>query len=248
ESFLDYRKETIYFLFLDRFSDGDTSNNTGFNPATYDPNNLKKYTGGDIRGLINKLPYLKSLGVTSIWITPPVDNVNNIDPGGNTGYHGYWARDYFRIDEHFGTIDDFKELTSLMHSPEFQMKLVLDYAPNHSNANDENEFGALYRDGVFITDYPTDVSASTNWYHHNGGVTDWNNFFQVKNHNLFNLSDLNQSSSDVYQYLLDGSKFWIDAGVDAIRIDAIKHMDKSFIQKWTTDVYNYAKSIGREGF
>ncbi|HBR2633218.1 TPA: alpha amylase C-terminal domain-containing protein [Klebsiella pneumoniae] len=248
ESFLDYRKETIYFLFLDRFSDGDTSNNTGFNPATYDPNNLKKYTGGDIRGLINKLPYLKSLGVTSIWITPPVDNVNNIDPAGNTGYHGYWARDYFRIDEHFGTIDDFKELTSLMHSPEFQMKLVLDYAPNHSNANDENEFGALYRDGVFITDYPTDVSASTNWYHHNGGVTDWNNFFQVKNHNLFNLSDLNQSSSDVYQYLLDGSKFWIDAGVDAIRIDAIKHMDKSFIQKWTTDVYNYAKSIGREGF
>lgn len=61
-------------------------------------------------------------------ITPPVDNVNNIDPAGNTGYHGYWARDYFRIDEHFGTIDDFKELTSLMHSPEFQMKLVLDYA------------------------------------------------------------------------------------------------------------------------
>lgn len=70
----------------------------------------------------------------------------------------------------------------------------------------------------------------------------------MKNHNLFNLSDLNQSNTDVYQYLLDGSKFWIDAGVDAIRIDAIKHMDKSFIQKWTSDIYDYSKSIGREGF
>ncbi|EPU1196431.1 TPA: alpha-amylase family glycosyl hydrolase, partial [Klebsiella oxytoca] len=76
ETYLDFRKETIYFLFLDRFSDGDPSNNAGFNSATYDPNNLKKYTGGDLRGLINKLPYLKSLGVTSIWITPPIDNVN----------------------------------------------------------------------------------------------------------------------------------------------------------------------------
>lgn len=47
---------------------------------------------------------------------------------------------------------------------------------------------------------------------------------------------------------MDGSKFWIDAGVDAIRIDAIKHMDKSFIQKWTSDIYDYSKSIGREGF
>ena len=248
ETYLDFRKETIYFLFLDRFSDGDPSNNAGFNSATYDPYNLKKYTGGDLRGLINKLPYLKSLGVTSIWITPPIDNVNNTDAAGNTGYHGYWGRDYFRIDEHFGNLDDFKELTSLMHSPDYNMKLVLDYAPNHSNANDENEFGALYRDGVFITDYPTDVAANTGWYHHNGGVTNWNDFFQVKNHNLFNLSDLNQSNTDVYQYLLDGSKFWIDAGVDAIRIDAIKHMDKSFIQKWTSDIYDYSKSIGREGF
>ncbi|MBF4232804.1 alpha-amylase family glycosyl hydrolase, partial [Vibrio anguillarum] len=51
-----------------------------------------------------------------------------------------------------------------------------------------------------------------------------------------------------YQYLLDGAKFWIDAGADAIRIDAIKHMDKTFIQRWTTDIYNYSKALGREGF
>ncbi len=248
ESILDFRKETIYFVFLDRFSDGDSTNNTGNNPATYDPDNLKKYVGGDIRGLINKLPYLKSLGVTAIWITPPVDNADNLDVNGGAGYHGYWGRDFFRIDEHFGTLSDFQELTALMHSSDYNMKLVLDYAPNHSNGNDENEYGALYRDGVFLTDYNTDIAAGTNWYHHNGGVTDWNDWYQVRNYNLFNLSDFNQSNSDVYQYLLDGSKYWINAGVDAIRIDAIKHMDKSFIQQWTTDIYNYSKTIGREGF
>lgn len=247
-TFLDFRKETIYFVFLDRFSDGDVSNNTGRNPATYDPNNLKKYVGGDLRGLINKLPYLKSLGVTAIWITPPVDNADNLDANGGAGYHGYWGRDFFRVDEHFGTLEDFKELTALMHSPEYNMKLVLDYAPNHSNGNDENEYGALYRDGQFITDYNSDVAAGTNWYHHNGGVTNWNDWYQVRNFNLFNLSDFNQSDANVYQYLLDGAKFWIDAGVDAIRIDAIKHMDKSFIQQWTTDIHNYSKTLGREGF
>lgn len=247
-TFLDFRKETIYFVFLDRFSDGDATNNTGRNPATYDPNNLKKYVGGDLRGLINKLPYLKSLGVTAIWITPPVDNADNLDANGGAGYHGYWGRDFFRVDEHFGTLDDFKELTAKMHSAEYNMKLVLDYAPNHSNGNDENEYGALYRDGQFITDYNSDVAAGTNWYHHNGGVTNWNDWYQVRNFNLFNLSDFNQSDANVYQYLLDGAKFWIDAGVDAIRIDAIKHMDKSFIQQWTTDIHNYSKTLGREGF
>ncbi|HDY8064203.1 cyclomaltodextrin glucanotransferase [Vibrio vulnificus] len=247
-SFLDFRQETIYFVFLDRFSDGDASNNAGRNPATYDPNNLKKYVGGDLRGLINQLPYLKSLGVTAIWITPPVDNTDNLDVNGGAAYHGYWGKDFFRVDEHFGTLDDFKDLIAKMHSAEYNMKLVLDYAPNHSNGNDENEYGALYRDGQYITDYNADVAAGTNWYHHNGGVTDWNNWYQVRNHNLFNLSDFDQSDESVYQYLLDGSKFWIDAGVDAIRIDAIKHMDKSFIQQWTTDIYNYSKTLGREGF
>lgn len=248
DSTYDFRQETIYFVFLDRFSDGDATNNSGNNPLTYAPNNLKKYVGGDIRGLINKLPYLKSLGITAIWITPPVDNADNLDVNGGAGYHGYWGKDFFRVDEHLGTMDDFKELSQLMHSPEYNMKLVLDYAPNHSNGNDENEYGALYRDGQYITDYNTDVAAGTNWYHHNGGVTDWNNWYQVRNHNLFNLSDFNQSDAQVYNYLLDGAKFWIDAGVDAIRIDAIKHMDKEFIQQWTGDIYNYASTIGRDGF
>ena len=170
--------------------------------------------GGDIRGVINKLPYLKEMGITSIWVTPVIDNADKLDAHGGAAYHGYWGKDFFRVDEHLGTLEDFKELTALMHSPEYDMKLVLDFAPNHSNANNENEYGALYRDGLFITDYPIDVGSGNNWYHHNGGVNDWNNWYQVRYHNLFNLSDFNQSNPDVYEYLLDATKFWIDSGVD----------------------------------
>lgn len=241
----DMRDETMYFVFLDRFSDGEPSNNTGNNIQTYsaDKSDYKKYFGGDIKGLLGKLEYLKDMGITSIWITPPVNNVDQLNNDGSAGYHGYWGRDFFQIDEHLGTIEDFRALSQKMD--EYGMKLVLDYAPNHSNPNDENEYGALYKNGVYQTNYDGDTQ---NWYHHNGGVTNWNDYYQVRNHNLFNLSDFDQSNEKTYQYLVEGAKFWIDLGVDAIRIDAIKHMDKSFIQRWTGELNNYAKSKGKPGF
>ena len=241
----DMRDETMYFVFLDRFADGDATNNTGNNPQTYsaDRSDYKKYFGGDIKGLLGKLNYLKDMGITSIWITPPVNNVDQLNKDGSAGYHGYWGRDFFQIDEHLGTIDDFRALSKKMD--EYGMKLVLDYAPNHSNPNDENEYGALYKNGVYQTDFNSDTE---NWYHHNGGVTDWDDYCQVRNHNLFNLSDFNQSNEKTYQYLVEGAKFWIDLGVDAIRIDAIKHMDKSFIQRWTAELNSYAKTQGKPGF
>ncbi|ELR65919.1 Cyclomaltodextrin glucanotransferase [Photobacterium marinum] len=247
---LEMRDRTMYFVFLDRFSDGDSSNNVGHDSRSYsaDGSNLKKYQGGDIRGLINKLDYLKDMGVGAIWITPPIDNVDGANQYGDAAYHGYWGKDFFKVDEHLGTLDDFKELVAKMHSPVYDMKLVLDYAPNHSNPNDEMEFGALYRNGQHITNYQSDVAAGTNWYHHNGGVNNWNDWYQVTHHNLFNLTDFDQNNQATYNYLTDGAKFWIDMGVDAIRIDAIKHMEKSFIQRWTGDLYNYAQSKGRGFF
>lgn len=241
----DMRDETMYFVFLDRFSDGDSANNTGNNAQTYsaDRSDYKKYFGGDIKGLLGKLDYLKDMGITSIWITPPVNNVDQLNKDGSAGYHGYWGRDFFQVDEHLGTIDDFRALSQKMD--EYDMKLVLDYAPNHSNPNDENEYGALYKNGVYQTNFDSDTE---NWYHHNGGVTNWDDYYQVRNHNLFNLSDFDQSNEKTYQYLVEGAKFWIDLGVDGIRIDAIKHMDKSFIQRWTGDLNNYAKAKGKPGF
>lgn len=69
---IEFRQETIYFIIVDRFHDGDPSNNEGPNPELYDPTRQKwgKYWGGDLQGIIEKLDYLKDMGVTAIWVSP----------------------------------------------------------------------------------------------------------------------------------------------------------------------------------
>ncbi|MDO8344069.1 MAG: alpha-amylase family glycosyl hydrolase [Cellvibrio sp.] len=85
----DFRKETIYFLLTARFYDGDTGNNY-YNRDRYkagDP-----HWRGDFKGLIQKLDYIKDLGFTAIWVTPPVENRSGLD------YHGYHAYDFYKVD------------------------------------------------------------------------------------------------------------------------------------------------------
>lgn len=146
----DYQKDVIYFLFVDRFSDGDSTNNAGLNPAQYDSTktNWKKYWGGDLQGVNNKLDYLRNLGINSIWVTPLVEAIDTPTNAGDSPYHGYWGKNYFNIDEHWGTWNDFDNLVSKMHSSPYNMKLILDYAPNHSNPNDEAEYGSLYKTNI----------------------------------------------------------------------------------------------------
>lgn len=110
----DFRARTMYFVFVDRFANGNTNNDNGNNPkstsimkATGGATDWVKYWGGDIEGLISKLDYLQSLGVTAIWVTPLMDNV---DTGSNGGYHGYWAKDFYEVDEHLGNWADRKSV------------------------------------------------------------------------------------------------------------------------------------------
>lgn len=244
----DYQKDVIYFLFVDRFSDGDSTNNSGLNPAQYDSTktNWKKYWGGDLHGVNNKLDYLKNLGINSIWVTPLVEAIDTPTNAGDAPYHGYWGKNYFNIDEHWGTWNDFDNLVSKMHSSPYNMKLVLDYAPNHSNPNDEAEYGSLYKtnyntSGEIIstdklTDYLTDTSGS--WYHRLGGIgdTEWNDPYYCRYKNLFNLSDFNQDNSTTYSYLADALEFWLNRGVDGVRLDAVKHMNTSFTTSLVSDM------------
>ncbi|MDB4820141.1 alpha-amylase family glycosyl hydrolase, partial [Akkermansiaceae bacterium] len=105
-----WQNEVIYFMMTDRFYDGDPENNLpkGCDPATYDPEqkNVDLYHGGDFRGIELALQsgYFNDLGITAIWITPPVKNVwkTAYDEGdsGKTGYHGYWTQDFLDIDPH----------------------------------------------------------------------------------------------------------------------------------------------------
>ncbi len=247
----DFRARTMYFVFVDRFANGNTANDNGSNSAATSTvksagaqSEWKKYWGGDIAGLISKLDYLQSLGVSAIWVTPLVDNIN---VGNEGGYHGYWARDFYAVDEHLGDWALVDELDAQMEAR--GMKLVLDIALNHSNQDDQYEFGALYKEGAFLTDF---ASGKNTWYHANGAISDcgdtnpattcnteWDDPWSFRNKSLFNLTDFNHgtnSNSIADQYLIDAALKWMDHGVDAFRIDAIKHIEPSFINRFSAAV------------
>jgi glycosidase len=118
----DWRDEVIYQLFTDRFADGDSSNNW-----TVDPSALAKYQGGDWQGIIDKMDYLKTLGVTTLWISPSVKNVE--EDAGVHGYHGYWTQDFLHTNPHFGDLAKFQELVDVAHQN--GLKVILDIVTNH---------------------------------------------------------------------------------------------------------------------
>ena len=121
-------EQVIYFVMTDRFADGDRSNDDQMK-GEFDPTNPGKYSGGDLQGIIDRLDYIQGLGATAIWITPPVANMwwDPLQQSG--GYHGYWARHLQKVDEHLGTLDTYKALSSALHNR--GMYLVQDVVPNH---------------------------------------------------------------------------------------------------------------------
>ena len=107
----DWDEEIIYMIMTDRFFDGDESNNNPANvEGSFDKDHLEAYHGGDFKGIIEKIPYLKELGITTLWITPIVKNIDSnmmADKGGKQfAYHGYWAEDFTKLDPHLGSEDD----------------------------------------------------------------------------------------------------------------------------------------------
>lgn len=153
-------KDVVYQIITDRFYDGDTANNTpaGFDPTLYDGtgSDLKLYQGGDWSGIIQKIPYLKGMGVTAVWISAPYENrdteIIDYQKDGSydrwTSFHGYHVRNYFATNKHFGTLNEFKELRDALQSN--GIKLIIDFVTNHTSrevnptASNIPEDGRLY--------------------------------------------------------------------------------------------------------
>lgn len=118
----DWRDEIIYQILVDRFANGDRGNDYDVNF-----NDLARYQGGDWQGLIDRMGYLEELGVTTLWISPVVRNVNtdaNVD-----GYHGYWAQDFGDVNPYFGSLATLQELVREAHRRD--MKVIIDIVTNH---------------------------------------------------------------------------------------------------------------------
>src|SRR6478735_12522880 len=125
--------QTFYFVLADRFANGRVDNDhgglTGGPELTgFDPTRISHYHGGDFAGLTAHLDYLQKLGVTAIWVTPPLKN--KAMQSGTAGYHGYWITDFLHTDPHLGSNEEFGELIRLAHAR--GLKVFMDIIVNHT--------------------------------------------------------------------------------------------------------------------
>ncbi|GAA2620134.1 hypothetical protein GCM10010399_59070 [Dactylosporangium fulvum] len=128
--------ENFYFVMADRFDNGDPGNDRGGLPddrliSGFDPTHKGFYNGGDLKGLRNRIDYIRGLGTTSIWLTPSFKNKPvQLEDGPSAGYHGYWITDFTQIDPHLGTNADLRALVDAAHAR--GMKVYFDIITNHT--------------------------------------------------------------------------------------------------------------------
>jgi glycosidase len=265
----EWQDQIIYFLMIDRFADGEPNNNEQ-GAGVYDPSRESHYSGGDLKGVVNNLDYIRNLGATALWTTPHVAN-QWWDPLANySGYHGYWARDFKSVDEHYGTLEDYQMLSSELHRKD--MYLIQDVVVNHTG----NFF--TYQGEYMPSDvsqnftqnlkslpdsapsqYPFNLNDVNNPEHRKAGIFNWTpsiqDFSIQKQENTYqtaDLDDINTLNPVVRTALKDSFGYWIrEAGVDAVRIDTAKYVEKEFYEDFLhadDGLEAIAKETGRNAF
>lgn len=220
----DWDEAVIYFLLTDRFKDGDPSNNDP-NGENYDTAHPESYHGGDFQGIIDQLDYLDELGINTIWISPIIDNINHNHRHGKEesqyGYHGYWAKDFTTIDEHFGDLETFKALIDEAH--ERGIKIMVDVIVNHTG------YGMKMSDtGEAIPNFPTREEQAV----FDGMLRENPQAGHDVLGEIYGLPDFITEDPEVRAQIIQWQTDWIerartDAGntIDYFRVDTVKHVE-----------------------
>ena len=235
--------DVIYLIMPDRFADGDRSNDQPPGaPASYDRANPRAYHGGDFEGIRDHLDYLRSLGVTTIWLTPIVEN----DPHSPQDYHGYGAVDEYAVEPHFGTLRDLEALVREAH--EKHLKVILDFVPNHvgphhpwvANPPEPDWFhGTLAQHATSSGNFQflADPHAPPRYWR--DVVDGW--FAGI-------LPDLNQDNPDVARYFIENALWWAEeTGLDGFRLDTFPYVSRRFWAAWHAAlhaVYPHMTTVG----
>jgi len=257
----DWRDENIYFIFTDRFNDGDPSNNnaeSGHN-SPYAPTSSTGVHGGDLKGIQQKLDYIKALGATAIWITPIPYNV-----GGNSAYHGYGAQDFYKLAPHLGTMADLSNMVAAAHAR--GIEVCLDIVCNHTgdliHSTDSGYCNYLAPPAGYQMSYyssanqhafpfnPTNANPPllSTIFHTNGCIQDYVDPEQVLGE-LSGLDDLATETTYVRTNLMNIYTNWVGLGdFDGFRIDTVKHVDHGFWDYWCPQLHQFASSIGKSNF
>jgi glycosidase len=241
-----YNHDVIYQVFVDRFFDGSVANNIASDPL-YDASgtNLQKYQGGDFQGLTQKMPYLANMGISAIWITSPLDNRNVIALAGSTApYHGYEMRDSERPDEHFTNAaqswQPFTDFVNAAHA--VGIKVIVDFAPNHSNVRNSGEDGRIARNGVLEATYASNPGGYFQTGPNMGGAQ-WDSPYETQYYTIYDLADLNQHNPNVDSMLKAAVANLQARGVDGFRLDATKHVNWGWQYSLANSIYSNRTSF-----
>lgn len=249
-----YASESVYFLLTDRFVDGDKTNNQenqggkypSFNIPLNGPDGQQAnvgYLGGDFKGVLNNAEYISNMGFTSVWLTPIYDNPDQAfnggekvafgeyyKDGGKTGYHGYWANNFYEVDEHLPSKNlSFADLTKQLkdqHNLNFVLDIVANHgSPSYSMVEDQPKFGEIYdQNGTLIADHqnihPEKLDPKNPMH-----------AFYNTHTGLAQLSDINENNEAVLDYFEGAYLKWIAQGAHSLRVDTIKEMPHHFWKK-----------------
>jgi cyclomaltodextrin glucanotransferase len=272
----DYRSRTIYFILVDRFHDHHPAGHPYIDPQYPDATNKidcfsnacdsnaewRKYWGGDIQGITEKIDYLKKMGIGAVWVTPLMENVRAYVPktGWGTGYHGYWVQNYDRVNRHFGSWGDVNAFAAALHKN--KMRYIQDITLNHSNPYDSHINGALYQsssaDIPRIISYHDDYDLKNKQHFYKHFQEDRNfkdrqrckvaatladgqwSYWQLHHCLLGTLSGFNQHDPIIHDYLIHAGQLWMQHGVDDFRLDAVKYVYPDFVAAFTKAIRKYA--------
>lgn len=224
--------DLIYLIMPDRFANGDNTNDAYADLRDKDTDRTNPYVrhGGDLKGISNRLDYLKDLGVTSIWMTPILENdmpKMQEGPWTMSGYHGYWITNHYKIDKRFGGNEAYKELVSAAHSK--GLKIIQDAVYNHVGSyhhtvldppmkewlNQWPQYtGSNHREELFTDPYASTLEKKImigGWF-------------------VPHLPDLNLSNPFCANFVIQ-SNIWSteEFGIDGWRVDTYKYCDEKFL-------------------
>jgi neopullulanase len=229
------RDDVIYLIMPDRFADGDPTNDQPFD----DRGKPMAYHGGDLRGIRQHLAYLHDLGVTTIWLTPVWKNTD-------ADYHGYHVVDFYALDGHMGSMDEYRALVADAH--QLGMKVLIDYVVNHTGphhpwANDPptstwfHGTPAHHLEPAYTFNGLVDPHASPREY-----LNTLDGWFAGK------LPDLNPDDPALALYLTQNAMWWTEnAQLDGFRLDTFPYSSRQFWSGWFErlgQVYPQINAVG----
>lgn len=229
----------IYFAVTDRFNNGNIDNDDP-NGNNYDKTAAHTYHGGDFAGLTAKIPYLADLGINTLWITPIVEQTDFdqlLDEADTQySYHGYWAKNFTKIDPHLGSQEDLDKLIDTAH--EYGIKLMVDVVLNHAGYGMDKASS----DYAGFNNYPTDedrnvfkLDDGSSMFRDKDGDSDW-----TSSANNGQLPDFRTEDIKVRTTIINWQTAWMEHktnkgnSIDYYRVDTVKHVDDDTWQAFKT--------------